>query len=134
MRQIVKALDRELGQLFYTFYEVARGIGFRRFAPFLAVMIFVVVSGVALIVALDVIALGAGRVSYGGISRAPRSVAGAAILGGYFIWDQFASPERIALLESLDATSPPERRVRRRVKTLALVVVLAAAYLALTDL
>jgi hypothetical protein len=129
-----KSLDRELGAIFYTFYELARNMGLRRFAPHLAVVLLVATGGTALLVLLDLIAHAAGRVSMWPISQAPRSIAGVAILGGYFIWDRFASPERIALLQSLHSTSSPQNRKRRRLKAAALVLILSGSYLALSGI
>ena len=129
---LVRWLERQLGDLFLTFFEVFRAIRLRRPAPFLAVVALVAVIGIALLALLDAFAHAAGRVSIVPISTAPRSIAAIAILSGYYLWGSFASPERIALMESLDATSPPGVQSQRRLKVAALVAVLILVYLALS--
>jgi hypothetical protein len=128
-----KRFDRELGGFFFTCYEAARALGLGRFAPFMAVIAFTVAIGAGLLVVFDILAHVTGRASTWPISQRPRSLAGAAVLGGYFIWDRFASPERIALLESLDSTSSHESRRQRRVKAAAVFLILGATCLALSE-
>jgi hypothetical protein len=125
--------EGQLEAVFYTFYEMFRGMGLRRSAPIVAAIAFVMLGGATLLIALDVFALAAGRVSTWPISQAPRSIAGIAVLGGYFVWDRFACPERIALLESLHASEAEAQRYRRRLKVAAFVAVLIAICFATTE-
>jgi hypothetical protein len=123
-------LERELGGLFYTFYELFFAARLRRIAPYLASILLVASAGVVLLVILDLFAVAYGKVTTAPLSHTPRSIAAVAIVGGYYIWDRFACPERIALLESLDATASPEKRLRRRLKTVAFAGILALLFLA----
>jgi hypothetical protein len=122
---------RQQTAVFYTFYEVARSVRFGRAAPFVAAVLIVAAGGLTLLVALDALALAAGGVTMWPISKTPRSIASVAILGGYFVWDRFACPERVALLESIYSRQPRELGYHRRLKVTAFVVVLAGIYLTL---
>ena len=122
-------LERELGGLFYTFYELFFAARLRRLAPFLAAILLVAAAGVVLLVILDVFAVAYGKVTTAPLSQAPRSIAAVAIVGGYYIWDRFACPERIALLTSLDATASPGKRLHRRLKTVAFTGILLMLFL-----
>ena len=113
--------ERELGGLFYSFYELFVAARLRRLAPYLACVLFVATAGVVLLVLLDVLALAYGRVTTAPLGQAPRSIAGIAIFSGYYVWERFANPERIALFESLDSTAAPGKRSRRRLKSVAFI-------------
>ena len=130
---LARWFDRQLESVFYTFYELLCSVGLRRIAPFGAVVLLIAVIGVALLAVLDAFAFAAGAVTIGPISQAPRSVAAAALLSGYFLWGRLASPERIATLESLAATSAQSSRNQRRLKVAALVAVLILAFLPLSE-
>jgi hypothetical protein len=117
--------ERELGGLFYSFYELFVAARLRRLAPYLACVAFVATAGVALLVLLDVLAVAYGRVT-APLGQAPRSIAGIAIFSGYYVWERFASPERIALFESLDSSAAPGKRTRRRLKSVAFIGILLA--------
>jgi hypothetical protein len=83
-------LKRELGGLFYTFYELFFAARLRRFAPYLASILLVAAAGVVLLVILDMFAVAYGKVTTAPLSHTPRSIAAVAIVGGYYIWDRFA--------------------------------------------
>lgn len=118
--------ERELGGIFYSFYELFRAAGLRRPAPLLASVMLVIAAGVVLLVILDLLALAYGKVTTAPLGQTPRSIAGVAIFGGMYVWDRFASPERIALFESLDSSAPPDKRLRRRLKAVVFVGTLIA--------
>jgi hypothetical protein len=116
--------ERELGGLFYTFHEFFRAARLGRLAPFLATAMLVAAAGVVLLILLDLFAVAYGKVTTRPPGQGPRSIAAVAIFAGYYLWDRFACPERIALLESLDATASPHKRQRRRLKTVAFTAAL----------
>lgn len=118
--------ERELAGLFYSFHEWFVAARLRRLAPLLACVVLVAAGGGVLLVIFDLLAIAYGKVTAAPLGHTPRSVAGVAIFGGLYVWDRFASPERIALYESLDSTAPPEKRLRRRLKAVAFVGVLVA--------
>ena len=118
--------ERELGGLFLTFHELFVAVRLRRLAPFLASVLLVTAAGVVLLVLLDLLAIAYGQITQSPLGHTPRSIAGIAIFGGYYVWDHFACAERIALLESLDASTPPGRRFRRRLKAAAFLALLVA--------
>ena len=122
-------IEKQLEGGFYTFLEVFLAIGLRRLAPFFASILFIALAGLVLLVLLDALALGADGAKILGISQAPRSIAGVAILGGYYVWNNFASAERVGLLHAFHSNTTPARRFRRRLKVVALVALLVAAYL-----
>jgi hypothetical protein len=130
---LARWFDRQLESVFFTFYELLCGIGLRQIAPFGAVVMLIAVIGVALLAVLDAFAFAAGAVTIGPISQAPRSVAAVAILNGYFLWGRLASPERIATMESLAATSAPSTRYQRRLKVAALVAVLILVFALMSE-
>lgn len=130
---LARWFDRQLEDIFYTFYELLCGVGLRKIAPFCAVVMLIAVIGVALLAVLDAFAFAAGAVTIGPIFETPRSIAGVAILSGYFLWGRLASPERIALMESLAATSAPSSRNQRRLKVAALVSVLILVFVLMSD-
>jgi hypothetical protein len=123
--------EREVGGIFYTFHELFVTARLRRPAPFFACAMLVIAAGVVLLVIFDLLALAYGKVTTAPLGQTPRSIAGVAIFGGLYVWDRFASPERIALFESLDSSAPADKRVRRRLKAVAVVGVLVALCLVL---
>jgi murein DD-endopeptidase MepM/ murein hydrolase activator NlpD len=125
-------IEKQLEGVFYTFLEIFLAIGLRRLAPFLASILFIALAALVLLVLLDALALAADGAKIWGISQAPRSIAGVAILGGYYVWNNFASAERVGLLHAFHSNTTPARRFRRRLKVAALVALLVAAYLSLT--
>ena len=125
-------IEKQLEGVFYTFLESFSGIGLHRLAPLLASVLLIALGGLTLLVLLDAIAVAAGNPKLWGVSQAPRSSAGAAILGGYYVWNNFACHERVELLRFFHSSTTPARRLQRRLKVVALIAVLVAAYLSLT--
>jgi hypothetical protein len=126
--------DRQLEDIFFTFYEGVSAIGLRSFAPFLAVVLLIAAIGVALLSVLDAFAFAAGALSVFPPFQAPRSLASAAILSGYFLWGRLASPERIEAMEAANSAMTPSRQYHRRLKVAALVAVLILVYVLLSEM
>lgn len=122
-------LQRELEALFYTLYEAARVAG--QFAPALAILLLVVLGGAALLLVFDVISIVVGRATTWPMAQTPRSIAGVAIFGGYFVWNRFANPEQMATLQKVYSAEPDKLRARRRLKVVALALVLFLSLFAL---
>jgi hypothetical protein len=123
----------QLEDVFFTFYEGASAIGLRSVAPFMAVVLLIAVIGVALLSVLDAFAFAAGVVSILPVFQAPRSLAAAAILSGYFLWGRLASPEQIEAMEVSNSAMSRHERYQRRLKVAALVAVLVLVYVLLSE-
>ena len=125
-------LDAKMSTTFFTFHETARAIGLGRASPLVATALMITLGGALLLVIIDLCAIGAGQVARLPGMQTPRGVAGAAVLGGYFVWNEYASPERIAPMESLRASESAAQRKRRRIKVWGLAVLVAVGLLELS--
>jgi hypothetical protein len=65
--------------------------------------------------------------------RSPRSLAAVGVLGGYFLWDRFASPEAISFMRADHSDEPGPDRARRRLRVALYVLVVALSFWLLTD-
>jgi hypothetical protein len=130
---LARWFDRQLEDVFFTFYEGVRAIGLRSVAPFIAVVLLIAAIGIALLSVLDAFAYAAGAVSIIPAFQAPRSLAAAAILSGYFLWGRLASPDRIEVMEVSNSAVPPQERYQRRLKVTALVAVLLLVYVLFSE-
>jgi hypothetical protein len=129
---LARWFDRQLEDVFFTFYEGVSAIGLRSLAPFLAVILLIAAIGVALLSVLDAFAFAAGAVSILPTFQAPRSLAAAAIVSGYFLWGRLASPERIEAMVVSNSAVAANRQHQRRLKVAALVAVLILVYVLLS--
>lgn len=120
---LIGAVQRELTEFYYTVYESLCRLGMKRVAPLFAGLTLVAAGGALLLIVFGAGARAAGHVIDLHVNR--RAAAGIAVMAGYFVWNGFASPDRIAFLESDYSDEPAaERRVRRQ-KTAAVIVTLA---------
>jgi hypothetical protein len=125
--------NRQLEDVFFTFYEGIIAIGLRSMAPFLAIILLIAGIGIVLLCVLDAFAFAARAVSIIPVYQAPRSLATAAILSGYFLWGRLASPERIEAMEVSNSLVPPNERYQRRLKVAALVAVFVLVYVIFSE-
>ena len=96
----LRGFTRELTSVFYTLYESLCYIGLARTAPFMATVLLLVLVGGLFVVILGIFSFAAGYPLKLNAFRSPRSLAGLGVLGGYFLWQRFASPEGISFIRA----------------------------------
>jgi hypothetical protein len=123
---------RELSAVFYTLYEAACYVGLARTAPLIAALLLVVLIAGFVLLILSGLSIAAGYPLKLNAFRSPRSLAGLAVVAGYFVWNRFASPGGISFIRADYSDEPGKDRTRRRLRVTLYVMTLAASLWVLT--
>jgi len=124
---LLRKSERELSSVYYTLYEAMCYIGLGRTAPLVATLLLVVLAGGSFFVILGVLSVAAGHPLQLNAFRSPRSLAGLAVLGGYFLWNRFASPEATSFVRTDYSDEPGVDRDSRRLRVGFYVLIVAAS-------
>jgi len=128
----LRGFERELSSVFYTLYEAMCYLGLTRAAPLMAALLLVVLVGGLALLVFGVLSLAAGHPLELNAFRSARSLAGLGVLGGYFLWYRFASPERISFLRADYSDEPSADRAGRRLRVALYLLLVALSLWLLT--
>jgi hypothetical protein len=96
-------------------------------------LLLVVLAGGLFFVILGVLSVAAGYPLKLNAFRSPRSLAGLGVLGGYFLWNRFASPEAISFVRADYSDEPAADRASRRLRVALYVLIVASSLWLLVD-